>query len=131
VSDLLGRSDDLDKRIAGSDNIDDLVKASQRSRRSIRLLTISIVLDIALTIGLGLVALRAQQASDLANSNQARQYQSCLNGNASRAGQIELWTYIISLPTMTPRTPAQQAQADSFLIYVKQLYGPLRCVPPK
>lgn len=129
--DILTRSDDLDERIAVSDEIEALIKVSRRSQRMLRWLAVSLVFDVLLSIALGIVAIRAQQAADLANSAQSHAYQACLSANEGRIGQVNLWTYLLHLPTVPPRTPEQQQQVDEILVYVKNLYAPVKCVPPQ
>lgn len=125
--DIVRRNDRLDDRIAGSTDIDALVRASKRNRRLIRYLAISVGLDVLLSLGLGVLAWRANQLALQANSISAREYATCVAGNDARAGQITLWDYVIDLPPTTPRTPAQQQQADQFKVYVHHLFAPRKC----
>lgn len=127
MGDLLDRSDALDERIAGSPDIDALVRASKRNRRLITYLAISVGLDVLLSLGLGALAWRANQLALQANSIEARAYATCVAANDARAGQVTLWDYVIDLPPTTPRTPAQQKEADDFKVYVHHLFAPRKC----
>lgn len=126
-NDVVRRNDQLDDRIAGSPDIDALVRASKRNRRLITYLAISVGLDVLLSLGLGALAWRANQLALQADSIEARAYATCVAGNEARAGQVELWGYILTLPPTSPRTPAQQQQADDFKAYVERLFAPRRC----
>lgn len=125
--DVLERSDALDERIAGTDTIVHLERTARRSRRLIQLLGISIALDVALSIGLGVVAFQANALAQRASSIQTQAHQTCVAGNEGRAGQIQLWDYLLSQPPATPRSPAQQAEADRFRTYVHSLFAPRSC----
>lgn len=125
--DLLDRSDALDKRIAGSSDISTLVKASRRNRLLIRILGVSVALDLILSAGVGYLAWQAQHLATQANSLEERAKATCVAGNEARAGQIELWHYVLDLPPTTPRTAEQQAQADSFRSYINRLFAPRQC----
>lgn len=125
--DLIERSDKLDERIAGSVSIDDLAKASRRNRVLIRLLAFSVALDVLLSIGLGALAWQARQVADQANSIQARAYATCQASNEARAGQVQLWHYLLDLTSASPRTPEQQRQVGEVRAYVDHLFAPRRC----
>lgn len=127
MNDAIERSDALDKRIASSDAIDHLTRASRRNLLLIRLLAVSIAFDLFLSMGLGIVAFRANQTAEQANSLQARARTTCLSGNETRAGQIQLWHYILDLPPSTPRTEAQQQQVEQFRAYLDHLFVARKC----
>jgi hypothetical protein len=127
VTDVLDRSDELDRRIAGSAEIDTLVKASRRNLLLIRILGVSLAIDVLLTVGFGWVAWRADLTARQAASLQAQAHATCLSGNEARAGQRQLWHYILDLPPTAPRTPAQQEQAVAFGAYIDDIFAPRRC----
>jgi hypothetical protein len=125
--DLIERSAALDERIAGSSEIDDLVRYGHRNRVLIRILGAILMFDVLLSMGLGLVAFRADQAARQANSTQQQQRAACIAGNEARTGNRQLWHHVLDLPPSAPRTPAQQQQADEFSMYVDQLFAPRSC----
>lgn len=127
MGDLLERSDALDERIAGSAAVEDLVRASRRHRFFIRALSVSVALDVLLSAVVAVVAWEAVAVAQQANSIQARQHQNCVIGNETRAGQLELWHYLLALPPPSPRTEAEQHQADQFRTYVDRLFAPRPC----
>lgn len=125
--DIVQRNDRLDEQIAGSSSIHALEQASRRSRRMIHLLAFSLAFDILLSIGLGVLALRANQLAIEANSIEERARSTCLSSNEARAGQMQLWHHVLDLPPTAPRTAAQQQQADQFGRYVDNLFAPRKC----
>ncbi len=125
--DLIDRSDALDERIAQSSDVTDLVKASRRNLLLIRILGVSVALDLLLSAGVGYLAYQARQTAAQANSIEAQARTTCMAGNQARAGQIQLWHYVLDLTSATQRTPEQQQQATQFRAYIDKLFAPRRC----
>src|SRR5205085_7345051 len=96
--DVIARSDALDEKIAGSSSIHALEAASRRNLRLIRLLVGSVVFDILLSVGLGYETLKTYQLAQQASSLERQARVACLAGNDARAGQVQLWGYILDLP---------------------------------
>lgn len=127
MDDLIDRSDQLDERIAGSDAVAALAKASHRNLNLIRLLGAAIILDILLSLAVGYVAYRADQVSRQATSLQQQAHTSCLAGNDARRGQLQLWGYILDLPPSSPPSPEQERQAQQFRQYIQRIFAPRHC----
>jgi hypothetical protein len=127
VVDIVDRSDELDKRIAGSDTITHLTVASKRNRTMIRLLWLTVTLDIFLSVALGVVGYENFKLAQQANSLQVRIQQTCLAGNDARRGQITLWKYLLDFPPNAPRTHVEQQQIDSLRVYINKLFAPRNC----
>lgn len=125
--DLLERSDALDERIARSPDVADLVKASRRNWLVIRILGASVVIELLLGAGVAYLAYEARQTAAQANSLAAQARTTCLAGNQARAGQLQLWHYVLDMTATTARTPEQQEQATRFRIYIDELFAPRRC----
>lgn len=108
------------------------VKATvRRGKRVIIALAVSLVLDVALTIGVTITAAQAHDASARANSTVAQlhatQVNACNAGNQTRAAEIQLWNHIASL-TVGPQTPAAQRKADEQLLaFVRQTFAAKNC----
>lgn len=68
MADIEDRSDDYDRKVAaagGTENVvKGLVQTVERSRRTLRLLIISLIFDIILSLGFGLLAIVALRNSD-------------------------------------------------------------------
>jgi len=131
MGDPVERSDDLDRRIAlglgVTRDVENLMRASKRSLLLIRVLFVSVVFDVLLSVALGLVAIRADTAANQANSVQRRQVATCLAANEARAAQIALWTYILDLPSTAPNTPEQQQRIKQFRAFVATTFAPRKC----
>jgi hypothetical protein len=129
MSDPVERSDALDERLAGSvAAIEALTQSGRHQRIMLRVLTVSLVLDIVLSVGLGFVAFQAQRLAAEATSLRQQQRATCLAGNEARAGQITLWHHVLSdFPATAPRTEEQAQQAHQFALYVENLFKPRNC----
>jgi hypothetical protein len=129
VGDLLQRADDLDARIARSAVVQEAARTARRNTVFLRILGVSVALDILLSATVGYVAWKANATAEQANSIQSRQRNACLAGNTTRAGQQQLWHAYLAIPPSTPRTPAEQRQIDQFRVYVDHLFAPQTCAP--
>jgi hypothetical protein len=127
MTDSIQRSDDLDRRLERSGSIATLAETGRRNRRMIHLLWVAIVLDVLLSVALGVTALRASQVAAQAASLQQQQHTACLAANDARTAQRELWDYLLSLPPSSPRTATQEAQLEQFRAYVNRVLAPRRC----
>lgn len=125
MDDLVERSDKLDEEIAGSSTIAHLTAASRRNRRLIQFLAVSLAFDVLLSFVVAGLAWRAEAVAEQANSIQARQKATCLSGNETRAGQLQLWAYVLDITP--PSTPEEKLRADQFRAYVGKLFAPRKC----
>lgn len=124
------RNQELNDKIAGSD-LDQAVAAlladAKKRRRQIRLLFISIILDILLTIGLtGLSFVTHQLASNAENAQDAI-INNCRVGNEARANNKQLWTYLLNLPTPNAPTLEQQKIRQQFSDFVDKTFAARDC----
>jgi hypothetical protein len=131
MTDPVERSDTLDQKLAGvtgmDENVRHLMLSSRRNRLLIQVLGVSVAFDIVLSVGLGWVAFTANSAAARANSVQQQQRSTCLATKKARAAQVQLWTYILDLPPATPRTPAQEQQAEQFRLYITRSFAQRHC----
>lgn len=130
------RADALDERL--KDNpidaaISTLTRDAKRRRRQIIALTISLVLDVFLTIGFAALSIQARDTAEAASKSQASIIASCQAGNEFRLTEGALWNHLLSLPPVGPSnlTPEQQAQQDKlvadFKTYLKTTFAPRDC----
>lgn len=111
-----------------SNEIRDLKKQNIRSRNYIRMLAMSLVFDICLSVGLGLVAWRTNHSAE-----QARQatIAACESGNNVRKAELQLWDYVLSFPPTQTETPQQKAQREvqtaKFRDYVHKTFATRDC----
>lgn len=127
ADDLIARSDDLDDKIAGSSDVQAIIRYGHRTRLLLRWLAVSLAFDLVLSLGLGYVAIRAQQLAEQANSIQDRARAGCLSGNEFRKTQLQIWHYILDLPPTSPRSAAQEAQQAQFRAYVDGQFALRKC----
>jgi hypothetical protein len=124
-------SEDRDEQLARRDT--QLATYARRNRHLIWITIVSLVLDIVLTAAVTVVAVQAHDASSAAAG--ARTAASavaeadrdlCLSGNVSRAQQVSLWNYILSL-SQPPPTPAGRERVAEFKTHLQQLFAPRDC----
>jgi hypothetical protein len=124
-------SEDRDKQLAERDA--QLATYGRRNRHLIWITIVSLVLDLLLTAALTVVAIQAHNASSAATS--ARTSASavaqsdrdlCLSANASRAEQVSLWNYILSL-SPPPTTSTERERVAEFKAHLQQLFAPRDC----
>jgi hypothetical protein len=104
-----------------------LARRASSNRRMIYALAASLALDVMLTVALLLVGIRATNAGNRADQVHAQQIGTCQSSNDARAAQVQLWDYILSLPSPRPRTNEQQRQLDQFRAYVNTVFAPRDC----
>lgn len=100
-----------------------------RNRRMIWGLAVSLVLDIALSIVVAVVAVKASQTNSLAQQNRVASVATCVSGNQARAVSMQLWTYVLDISQKSPTTasPDKQKQIQDFRAYMLAAYAPRDC----
>lgn len=121
VGDPVDRSDELDRRIRESPAIRTLERRGQRNWLAIRLTILSLILDLFLTALVLNAVLRVNATAEQA-------YQFCLSRNASRADQVQLWEYVLSLSPS--QTPQQQQEREAFQRYLDRVFAQTNCPKP-
>lgn len=109
------------------------VKATvRRGKRIIIGLIVSLVLDVALTVGVTITAAQAHEASARANATvgqlHATNVSACDAGNQTRESEVALWDHIFSLTSTSRMTPAQLATDERLLLFIRQTFAPRNCV---
>jgi hypothetical protein len=128
---------DLQKALEGMTAQLAAVKASvARGKRVTAGLIISLVLDVALTVGVTIAAVQAGDASSQAAATVAQlhavQVSACNAGDATRAAEVRLWTHLAKSSKPAPGTTPAQAAKDrqaiaALLAYVRQAFAPRDC----
>lgn len=100
-----------------------------RNRRMIWGLVVSLVLDIALSIVVAVVAVKASETNSLAQQNRNAAVATCEAGNSVRAVSVQLWTYVLDLSQKVPSNtaPDRQKQINDFRNYMLAAYAPRDC----
>lgn len=110
----------------------ELRRYGKRNRHLIRLVAVSVALDIALSCGLVYAIHRADQASSAARRAASAQVVTCRSSNAARAVQTDLWNFILTtFPPPTVETPAAKTQREAtttqFKAYVATAFAQRNC----
>lgn len=129
------RSDDLDKQLEDNPidrSIEAIIKDSKRRGIQLRILAISLVLDVVLTFGLAAVSFQAHDLAVQAGHSRDAVIESCRTGNDFRTTEANLWAHILDLqPVLSNLTPEQQAQRDKtvkdFRTYLTTVFAARDC----
>jgi hypothetical protein len=109
-----------------ADQVTALSLVAKRNRFLIEVLGVVVALLILVSVGLGFVALQTNRALDTAEQNRSNARLTCLVSNETRAAQIQLWEYVLSLPT-GPQTPERKERIRQFRLYLNQVFAPRNC----
>lgn len=104
-----------------------LEKAAKRQSRTNKLLTISIVFDLLLTVGLAFGWQQNHSLAVKADSNHAAIVRNCETGNDARANNKQLWDYLLAQQPSQPVTPEQQKRITDFKNFVDKTFEPRDC----
>lgn len=126
--DVVERSRKLDEQIASTDVTGWLVRTSRRSQLLIQVLGVLVAIVFLLVIAVGIIGVQAIQLARQANSLERQAYTTCVAGNDSRAGQLELWTYVLML-VPSGGTPLEVQRLAEFRAFIGRLFAPRKCTP--
>lgn len=124
------RNDTLNKQIDSTDlpaAIQTLIADARKRRRQLRLLALSICLDVLLTVALGWLSVRTHSIATQSESNKQAIVMSCQQTNDARASNEQLWKYLLSLPTPNAPTLQQQAVRKQFSAFIDKTFAPRDC----
>ena len=120
-------SDQLTAVRQDSEARDEALATYGRKNRRLILWTIaSVVLDIALTVTLSVVAIQAHNASVAARHASASNYALCRAGNTARAQQVQLWAFLLSL-SKKPQTLRQRHNIAAFETQLHHIFAARDC----
>lgn len=114
---LNSRNDELNEKLDGTDlpkAVQVLVKDAKKRKRQVRLLAISITLDIILTLGLAFLSLQTRELAAKAENNHNAIVRNCETSNDARSRNKELWDFAFNLPATSVPTAQQQDNIDKF-----------------
>lgn len=114
---LDSRNDQLNEKLDATDlpnAVHVLVKDAHKRKRQLRLLAISITLDLILTGGLAYLSLQTHSIAKQAESNRAAIIRNCETSNDGRAKNKELWDFAFNLPPATTQTEQQKSNLEKF-----------------
>jgi len=117
-------SEERDKQLADRDA--QLSRYGKKNRHLIWVTIASLVLDLLLTAALTVVAVQANRASGAASAVAQSDRNLCLSGNVSRAQQVSLWNYVLTIPQQ-PATSAERTRIAEFKAHLHKLFAPRDC----
>jgi hypothetical protein len=117
-------SENRDKQLTERDA--QLSRYGQRNRHLIRVTFVSLVLDLLLTAALTVVAVQANHADGAASAVAQSSRNLCLSGNVSRAQQVSLWNYVLTIPQQ-PASAAERTRIAEFKAHLHKLFAPRDC----
>jgi hypothetical protein len=99
-----------------------IVAQQGKSRRNLRLLAVSVALDVALSVALGALALSQAHTSEAIHNSQVS---ACQQANVSRAEDIAIWNRLLRLPAGA--TSAQKSEVAELEKLVGVKDSPRNC----
>lgn len=120
------RNSQLEERLKDSDlskAVEVLVKDAKKRKRNEKILAISILLDVLLTLGLGLVSIQTHRIAVKADTNRNALIRTCESGNEARKNNREIWDYVLEITANAP----PNAQREKFISKVNATFAPRDC----
>ena len=109
-----------------SNQVKEVDTRGKHNKRLTRIVIFSLVLDILLTVGIGLVGYNTHFLT-----NQLRQanFNSCGYSNVVRGDDIKLWDEAVAIisPKGTAATPASEKAEANFLKYIDSTFKSVNC----
>jgi hypothetical protein len=111
-------------------NLSAIRNYGKRTRQLFIGLVCSLVIDVALTVTVGILSFNASSESSAVHSVQVA---NCNSANIERMKEVRLWSYVISLSVkaMPNETPSQRAarlsQLQDLAKFISGTFAPLHC----
>jgi hypothetical protein len=127
VASLAARAIALAERAAGTQEA--IIVQQARNRRQIRLIAVSVAVDIVLSVTCVFLAVSQARVSHQIHVSQLT---SCRIGDDFRAGQVRLWDHVIAVSKAPPgetaaAREARLAKLAAFRAYVRAEFRPVNC----
>jgi hypothetical protein len=122
-----------------SGSVTALARKQRRDRALLVWVISGLCLSLVALVLVGLVAVQANNAAKnadaahtLAESNRNAARLSCEAGNQTRATQVELWTYVLTVSAQANPAPtrAQAERLAQFRTYIQKVFAPRDCSKP-
>lgn len=141
MTDLSTQAAQLSVQVEGlSGSVTALARKQRRDRALLVWVFAGLCVSLVALVLVGFVAVRANNAAKdadaahtLAESNKAAAQLTCEAGNQSRATQVQLWSYVLTMfagNNNTTLTPEQRQRLAEFHLYVQQVFKPRDCTKP-
>ena len=108
---------------------DAIVAQQRKSKRTVRLLAVSVILDIMLSVATITLAVNQQNVSRAIHDSQLA---ACAIGNETRAAQVQLWDHVIGISRPPPgetgaERKARLARLAALRAYVRNTFRQINC----
>jgi len=110
-----------------ADRLNALATYGRRNRTIIIGLTVSVLLDVSLSVFTIFLAIGLAHANSKNETIHQSQLTACANQNMSRALQVQVWNHLLGLSSTNKETPAEKEQTASFKSYISGVYSPYDC----
>lgn len=128
---LIARNDALDKRLKKhpdlDKNIETLFAIGKRNRRLIKLLYISVILEVIMSITITYLASQVVLSKNRIENTHISLVNNCKSGNDLRKDNLALWTYILNIPPPKPPTKQQEQITIDFKSFIKNTFALRDC----
>jgi hypothetical protein len=129
------RSKELDKKMEQvplDEAVAILVRDAKTRRKQILALTISLTLDVILTIGLAALSIQANHTATEVQNSKKTLVANCELGNEFRTTEAALWNHLLSIePVRSDYTPDQLKARDKIITefrkYLDTTFAPRDC----
>ena len=126
--DLVHRADDLEQRVTqAAPAFNEIFSYARRTRHLTRLLFALGTFIVIVGLVIGLITLQVARNSAEIRTNHQIAVTACEEANKVRAGQAELWNFILAAPPSSPRTSRQEAQVASIKALISRLFTQIDC----
>jgi hypothetical protein len=139
-TELRRQAAELSSQVEGlSGSVSALARKQRLDRTLLQFAFVAILLNVVALGLITVVAVRADQASERADSayaigeaNKRAAQLTCEANNQSRASQVELWTYVLSLSAQANPSPTreQALRLAQFRTYVEKVFAARDCSLP-
>lgn len=130
-AETIARSDDLERRLANAaPSVKDVVVMVGRVRRQQRITNAIIAVLIVMNLILTFVVYKVSDNSDRLRRTDHTLEQQCKDRNEARAGNRELWEYILGVPrpASAPPQSAEQLEAAAHVReIIERVFAQLPC----
>lgn len=130
MNDPVEKSDAYDEKLkeAGIHSVVDALSRHLRRQGKIqKAVVLSLTIDVILSVAIGILALRAEQAATKANKAQDIAAVTCITSNQARATEKTLWDFVLNLPPNADQTPTEKKEVEQFKELLANTLAPRPC----
>lgn len=124
------RNKQLEEKLKDSDlpkAVTILIKDAKKRKRNEKILAVSVILDILLTIGFGFITIRTHRLAVQAETNRNSIVRTCQSSNEARANNKLLWDHIIDITNKPPASPEETKGRIDFKAFIDKTFEQRDC----